>query len=204
MAGHSVPFPADLVHIWSHLGVLSAPFLAALYRLVTFWCMFGANLGLEAFMSTSISLLSVPLTPLGIKESHWETLGNQQIEVSMVKLCGLKNKTKFAPWLAAICRNVAKDMVTARRKQVCSENIWQAVEDKAGGDEQAETVRNAIEKLAAAERELVVLRYYNSLSYEQISAVLGISKPAINGRLKRAKRKLAKFLRDSGLPEERL
>ena len=133
-----------------------------------------------------------------------EDAAQESLARAMVKLCGLKNKTKFAPWLAAICRNVAKDMVTARRKQVCSENIWQAVEDKAGGDEQAETVRNAIEKLAAAERELVVLRYYNSLSYEQISAVLGISKPAINGRLKRAKRKLAKFLRDSGLPEERL
>ena len=44
-------------------------------------------------------------------------------------------------------------------------------------------------------REVVILRYYNGCSYEQISAVLGLSKMSINGRLTRAKRKLAKYLR---------
>ena len=130
-----------------------------------------------------------------------EDAAQETLARAMVKLGGLKNKTRFAPWLAAICRNVAKDMAAVRRKQVCSENVWQAVEDQADSDEQAKAVRRAIEQLAATERELVVLRYYNSLSYEQISAVLGISKPAINGRLARAKRKMAKFLRDSGLPQ---
>ena len=44
-------------------------------------------------------------------------------------------------------------------------------------------------------KEVVVLRYYNHCSYEQMSAVLGLSRMTINGRLTRAKRKLRKYLR---------
>jgi len=50
----------------------------------------------------------------------------------------------------------------------------------------------------------VVLRYYNGLSYEQIASVLGISQATINGRLSRAKRKMAKYLRRNGFPENQL
>ena len=48
----------------------------------------------------------------------------------------------------------------------------------------------------------MILRYYNDCSYEQISAVLGLSKMTINGRLTRAKRKLAKDLRRQGVRED--
>ncbi len=51
-------------------------------------------------------------------------------------------------------------------------------------------------------REVVILRYYNNCSYEQISAVLGLSKMMINGRLTRAKRKLARYLRRRGVWED--
>jgi DNA-directed RNA polymerase specialized sigma24 family protein len=39
------------------------------------------------------------------------------------------------------------------------------------------------------------------MSYEQISAVLGISEQAINGRLRRAKKKMADYLRRNGFGE---
>jgi RNA polymerase sigma-70 factor (ECF subfamily) len=65
-------------------------------------------------------------------------------------------------------------------------------------------IRSAIEQLPASAKELIVLRYYNNLSYEQISAVLGISKATINGRLTRAKRKLARYLKQNGFPENQL
>ena len=71
-------------------------------------------------------------------------------------------------------------------------------------DESVEAVREAISKLPAAARELIFLRFYDGLSYEQISAVLGFSEQAINGRLRRAKRKIADYLRHSGFAEVRL
>jgi DNA-directed RNA polymerase specialized sigma24 family protein len=48
---------------------------------------------------------------------------------------------------------------------------------------------------------LVYLKYYDGLSYEQISKVLGISEQAINGRLRRAKRKMADYLRQNDFDE---
>ena len=58
-----------------------------------------------------------------------------------------------------------------------------------------------MKKLSAPARELVFLRYYDGLSYGQISGLLGISEQAINGRLRRAKRKMADYLRHNGFDE---
>ena len=122
---------------------------------------------------------------------------------ALVNLRSLKNKDRFAPWLAAICRNVAKDMVTTKAKQIGTEDISQ-VNEVENHDENDRAIRRAIEQLPESAKDLVVLRYYDGLSYEQISSVLGISKASINGRLTRAKRKMADYLRRNGFPENRL
>lgn len=115
----------------------------------------------------------------------------------------LKEKGKFAPWLARICRNVAKDMAKAKSRQINTEDFSQ-IQDNQKKDLNSEVVRQAIGKLPLSERELIVLRYYNDFSYEKMSAVLGIFKPAINGRLNRARRKVAKHLRRNGFDEVQL
>jgi RNA polymerase sigma-70 factor (ECF subfamily) len=120
---------------------------------------------------------------------------------ALVNLKKLKNKNRFGPWLAAICRNVAKDMLTEKSRQISSADLPKASQDKKESDLQ---IIIAIEKLPAAMKELVVLRYYDGLSYEQISSVLGISKASINGRLTRAKRKMADYLIKNGFPENQL
>ena len=53
--------------------------------------------------------------------------------------------------------------------------------------------------LPQAERELVVLRYFDGFSQAHIAEVLGISPQAVNGRLVRAKRRIAKYLKRNGL-----
>ena len=105
----------------------------------------------------------------------------------------MKNKNRFGSWLARICRNVAKDMASARSRKVRAEDFLQPADNR-DEDESSGEVRLAIDKLGPRMKELVVLRYYNNLSYEQISSLLGISKAAINGRLSRAKRKIAAAL----------
>ena len=122
---------------------------------------------------------------------------------ALVRIKSLNDRAKFAPWLAAICRNVAKDMVAARTQRISTEDISQ-VDKVENPDENDRLIRQAIEQLPDSTKELVVLRYYDGLSYEQISSVLGISKASINGRLMRAKRKMADYLRKNGFPENRL
>jgi RNA polymerase sigma factor (sigma-70 family) len=132
-----------------------------------------------------------------------EDAAQESFARALVNLRNLKNKNRFAPWLAAICRNVAKDMVRAEAKQISTEDLSQ-VALKNNDDENSRNIRRAIEQLPTPAKELIVLRYYNSLSYDQIGSVLGISRATINGRLLRAKRKMAKYLRKNGFPENRL
>ena len=132
-----------------------------------------------------------------------EDAAQESFARALVKLRSLRNRAKFATWLAAICRNVAKDMVAIKARQISSKDICE-VADRSGSDDSVQAVRQAVEQLPAPAKELVILRYYDGLSYEEISCVLGISKATINGRLTRAKRKMAKYLRCNGFPENRL
>ncbi len=132
-----------------------------------------------------------------------EDAAQESFARALVSLRKLKNQTRFAPWLAAICRNVAKDMVATKVRQISSKDISQAAVDDNVSENNC-VIRRAIEQLPVSAKELVVLRYYNGLSYEQIASVLGISQAAINGRLSRAKREMAKYLKRNGFPENQL
>ena len=132
-----------------------------------------------------------------------EDAAQESFARALVRIKSLKEGAKFAPWLAAICRNVAKDMLATKAKQISTEDISQVAQNN-NDNENSSAIRRAIEQLPAPAKELIVLRYYNSLSYEQISSVLGISHAAINGRLLRTKRKMADYLKRNGFPENRL
>ncbi len=132
-----------------------------------------------------------------------EDAAQESFARALLRVRTLTNRAKFAPWLVAICRNVAKDMVAAKTRHISAEDLSQ-VTQKNTDDDNSRLIRRAIEQLPSAARELIVLRYYNNLSYEQIAPILGISPAAINGRLARAKRKMANYLRKNGFPENRL
>jgi RNA polymerase sigma-70 factor (ECF subfamily) len=131
-----------------------------------------------------------------------EDAAQEALAKAAFQLPQLKRKSKFAGWLAAICRNAARDIFrrTDRRQSVSEHS---AVPNRSDRDKTAEVVREAIGRLPMSTRELVFLRYYDGLSYEQISKVLGISEQAINGRLRRAKKKMAGYLRREGFGEVR-
>ncbi|MHC5059629.1 MAG: RNA polymerase sigma factor [Planctomycetota bacterium] len=124
------------------------------------------------------------------------------------KLGQLKNKDKFAGWLAVICRNVAKNMarnIARRRDKNCTiEDLSSITVDSQPQDHTTDAVREAVGKLPAAAKELIYLRYYDGISYEQISKVLDLSEQAINGRLRRAKKKIAGYLKRNSDIEVRI
>ncbi|MHC4537531.1 MAG: RNA polymerase sigma factor [Planctomycetota bacterium] len=122
-----------------------------------------------------------------------EDAAQESFARALVSLRKLKNQMRFAPWLAAICRNVAKDMVATKARQISTNDFSQAGRNN-NHDENRRLIRRAIEQLPASAKELMVLRYYNGMSYEEIGSVLGISKGTINGRITRAKRKMAKYI----------
>ena len=112
----------------------------------------------------------------------------------------LEGSDKFGAWLAAICRNVAKDMRDARKRTVGLEGEEQLPTRTREGAENSE-VRKAIWELGEEDRETIVLRYYNEMSQEKMGEVLGISRSAANRRLAKAQDRLARILKRYGFGE---
>jgi len=134
-----------------------------------------------------------------------EDAAQESLAKACRKLDQLKNNHQFAHWLAMICRNVARDMIRKKGKdKLYPVEDLSSVEARSGGVDLTDAVREAVAKLPEPAKELVFLRFYDGLSYEKISSVLGISKQAINGRLRRAKESIAVNLKRDSDVEVRL
>ena len=116
----------------------------------------------------------------------------------------LRRDDKFVHWLNAICRKVACRLVKWKsRNGLPDDRPWAAADHGDGRadsrDDRAKLVRQAVQRLSASAREIVVLRYFSGLKQEQIGAALGISAQAVHSRLCRARRKMADFLMRNGV-----
>lgn len=129
-----------------------------------------------------------------------EDAAQQAFAKAAMELPRLRRTDRYGYWLTTICRNAARDIVRHRRLTY-EPQVQRSQVSGAKDDAETEVVREAMTRLSASAREIIYLRFYDGLSYEQISAVLRVSKQAINGRLRRAKRELARYLRKSGYCE---
>ena len=128
-----------------------------------------------------------------------EDVAQQTFVIACCNLPNLKSKDKFAAWLAGICRNVARQMNRSKGK-LAAPNEPPTAENKNEKEHCRDIVHQAVWKLRPVEREPLILRYYDNMTYDQIAQVLGISLQAVNGRLIRAKQKIAKYLKRNGFP----
>jgi RNA polymerase sigma-70 factor, ECF subfamily len=113
----------------------------------------------------------------------------------------LKKPEQFAGWLAAICRNVATDMAKARAR-ACEKRAEVAdcidlIDHTDLIDEESDlvvAVREIVRRLEPDVRDIVYLRYYNQMGYDQIARMLGVSEEAVNGKLRRARASIRRQL----------
>ena len=119
----------------------------------------------------------------------------------------LRPNSNLKSWLFAIMRNVYLNQIRDSHSQLrvdIDEPVhgrWE-FEDKTAKDplslyvakaKQAE-IRKAIEKLPDAYREVIVLREFEELSYEQIAQVLDCPPGTVMSRLSRARERLREML----------
>ena len=128
-----------------------------------------------------------------------EDAAQEVFAVACRDIGNLKSKERFAAWLAGICRNVSRQMLRAQKGMPVALGDNPAVQKRDDTADRREAIRRAVWQLRSAEREPIVLRYYDNLPYEQIAHILDISIQAVNGRLIRAKRKIAEYLKRNGL-----
>jgi RNA polymerase sigma-70 factor (ECF subfamily) len=125
-----------------------------------------------------------------------EDAAQEAFFVAFRDISKLKKASHFGRWLAKICRNIASDMAKARAKDklILIEDCDTLSNEENKQDKYVEIVRSIIAELPVKMREVIYLRYYTQMSYQQISNVLGISQEAVNGRLRRAKKIIVKEL----------
>jgi len=128
-----------------------------------------------------------------------EDAAQEALAAACRQLPKLKKPERFGPWIVAICRNVAKDMLRQRQRQrkpveACQGHNCSCEQD----DDQRAVLAEALQKLPQHLREVVFLRFYNEMSYRRMAQVLGATEQVIDGRIRRAKKKMAVYLKTVG------
>lgn len=107
------------------------------------------------------------------------------------------------PWLYAVARRVvANHHRSARRRHHLEERLatdrqpaTEAVDDQVLRTEPDQQVIEALNRLGDIDREIVLLRLWEELSFAEVANSLGMSEVAVRKRTSRARRRLQRLLR---------
>lgn len=139
---------------------------------------------------------------LGSKEDA-QDLGQE----TFIKVCAearrYKPRGKFQSWLFRIAGNFARSRLR-RRRIISWVSFSPGLHDRGAGGERPDAgveadeitviVRHALDRLPARQREAVLLRNYQDLSYREIASVMNVTVPAVESLLQRGMAALRKEL----------
>ena len=128
-----------------------------------------------------------------------EDAAQEAVAAACRQLARLKKPERFGPWIVTICRNVAKDMLRELQRQRRSVETRQVSgRDCEQDDDQKAILAEALKQLPDHLREVVFLRFYNEMTYRQMAKVLGETERVIDGRIRRAKKKITTHMKTVG------
>lgn len=113
----------------------------------------------------------------------------------------LRNPDAFSPWLYRIARNkVYERLRKTTRVLPLTEEVEKAVAPEETDDfsaDDAARVHQCLEKLRPAHREVLILRFLEQMSYQDIAVVVGCGLGTVRSRLHYAKRALRKEMEET-------
>ncbi|MDT5272222.1 MAG: polymerase sigma-70 factor, subfamily [Acidobacteriota bacterium] len=113
-----------------------------------------------------------------------------------------QGESEFTTWLYRLTTNVCVDEHRKRRRvqqfgefvEVPEPGAGRTQEDRLARAEVARSVKRAVAALKPKLRVVMLLKYFEELSYEEIAGVLGLSKGTVASRLNRGHKALARKL----------
>ncbi len=146
---------------------------------------------------------------LGLVGNHDDALDlSQEAFVRAYKNIGkLNSDGKFFPWFYQILKNLCfTHLKKKKRRQMASlhnkegqvnsppaDGDWFVADAVMERSELKDQVWQAIGKLSDKHREVIVLRHFENLSYEQIASAMHCSKGSVMSRLYHARKNLRQF-----------
>ncbi|MGE5608713.1 MAG: RNA polymerase sigma factor [Bacillota bacterium] len=122
---------------------------------------------------------------------------------AMLNLRKFRGESSFGTWLMALTVNRCRREQRKRRLRWMLWGRWgkeveggeeQAADEPVLTQERSERVRRAVRGLPARYREVIVLRYIEQMSIEEIMGVLHLSRSAVEVRLHRGREQLREVL----------
>ena len=112
----------------------------------------------------------------------------------------LRNPESFYSWLFTLARNEVYGTLRAKRSNgtvELSEEVWdeETPFDSAVRGETVEIVRECLDHLKVEYREVLILRQFEGLSYNQIAEITGNTTSSVESRLFKARKALIRQLK---------
>jgi len=125
-------------------------------------------------------------------------LAEEVVQETMVAIWrgagSFKGGSRVSTWIFGIARNQAHALL---RREVRGERVPEeplTLPDPAEAVEREGRVLSALAELPPDQREVVVLAFYEGLSYREIASLLGVPEGTVKSRMHLAKRKLREAL----------
>lgn len=120
-------------------------------------------------------------------------------------ISAFRREAKFSTWLYRITYNLCVDWARKNRRgrftwrtieedEEIADGRWN-VEAEALSKSAAAEIRRAADRLEERYRSVIMMYYYEDLSYEEIGEILGVQTKTVETRLYRARRMLRKMLK---------
>ncbi|MCE5223298.1 RNA polymerase sigma factor [bacterium] len=101
----------------------------------------------------------------------------------------------FHPWLSRIIRNECYTFLKKNRRQITNTDSWlDTITSEDTHPETIHLVQSVLEQLSQKEKEIIQLRFYQELTFEEIAKVLSTSVGNVKVRIHRAIKKLKEMM----------
>jgi RNA polymerase sigma factor (sigma-70 family) len=140
----------------------------------------------EQFVEKALAEFESPLIGYAVSILHDLDRSRDVVQETFIRLCQQEpNKVResLKTWLFTVCRNRAFDVLRKeKRVQPLDEVQWKRVagptltpDQNAEHSERIDQVMKSLDKLSSNQREVILLKFQQGLSYQEIVEVTGLS-----------------------------
>ena len=137
-----------------------------------------------------------PLYSFSLRMIKNEQAAEDVVHETIVKLMSrcrdITNTEALKSWMFAVARNECLSFLKkeSRREEVEEDSLWEDEKDLFENDERAEIIQARIENLKTEYREVILLREFEQLSYEEIAQITNCTVSSVKSRLFKARKVL--------------
>ena len=117
-----------------------------------------------------------------------------------------ERRSQVSTWLLAIARNKALSSLRKRANEQLDEEVAEFIEDPSDNpeitmqkQERSEILRNCLEQLSPAHREIIDLVYYHEKSIEEVAEIIAVPTNTVKTRMFYARKRIAELMAARGI-----